>query len=1188
MQDEAIARGAHRPHLLFLAAFGPFSAPHLAFHHMFCQHLPRSGLVHSDLNVELPWALLSLEEADCKRPGHVQEQLVGWLDQLLALLEHAPSLGIFVTMGTAAAPVRGAFGSALESAFVLAGEIEPAQVRMSQEVAGLLEHALLRVAPVSQRSCARWVSEERSLYWTRLPTSGGTLRGLAHGDISMLVGLDLRLRLVHARRRSLSGAGRSAVPERVHPTGPCPSVPDTADASERNVRCSGTSGELADQDTLPTARPGDQVEVNASLPLGTRLSLIRQIDLDFKTVPDLPARMSGNTVQEHKIRFVLDNAQGLERVLAIISTGAEGSYRQLFDDVRHASSPDGAVIRLAHLLRDLHDVPAFLLIIGDQYLHTTCIGDLPAMLEPVQAQLASAQLTSALDHLDHLLTTTAAPIDCAQIEMLAGIAFRRRSEPQKSVERLERAVQIAKCEQDFLLVARASRELGRTLIDLGRFDEAAVELSQASGMHEWADDPLEVARDNVYLGLLHFRMDRFEAARDAYLSVLTPTRQANDSMLLAATLEALGQVYHDLGKQREARASFEEALAVFKRQSDTVGVMRTTGDLGLLELDFGHPGRAVTYFLQQLEMVARMDAPPWMGIVKLGLGRSYLALGRSGLARRFLGSALDQLSDSERGNRSMAFVALAETALLDGRLNEAERRLAQVDQQVARSKVEMSWRFALARGKVKQALGDLSGAEQAFTEGLALVDTWRSALSGREKPYALEVAIALHEGWIAYLVDHRAPAEKVLEALESAHARAFTDAQVARERYAPITFEGGPLAASAANEFRSTSPSTVWWHRAFSPESSPALRSDAEYVTFIVTYCLPQSVIVVRVVAAGIEYRVLPLSRDLLNQKVRQACLDCSAAQRTTDVLDPLVELSRELLEPIVDWLKALRPGMPLGIVSHGPLHQLPWSVLPLPSGHRCAGDPLIVTTDLFFTPSLRASVWWTSQLPPQTRGCVVFADADGDLPHALTEGAMVREQLGGALLFAGATATWRQLKASAPHACYLHLAVHAVREEEQASALLLLAPEEFTQDTLLAESDETRAAVLEGTVGIGSITTLALDAALVVLSACEAGAGGLNRAGEGPDLLPWAFLSTGARAVIASAWRADDAAALELMKHFYQHLSCEMPPVSALARAQRALWETQRHEVGKRADWAGFSLIGDWKGGGSDHGNEG
>ena len=73
----------------------------------------------------------------------------------------------------------------------------------------------------------------------------------------------------------------------------------------------------------------------------------------------------------------------------------------------------------------------------------------------------------------------------------------------------------------------------------------------------------------------------------------------------------------------------------------------------------------------------------------------------------------------------------------------------------------------------------------------------------------------------------------------------------------------------------------------------------------------------------------------------------------------------------------------------------------------------------------------------------------------------------------------------------------------------------------------------------------------LVALSACETGLGKLEN-GQGVMGLQRAFQAAGARAVVASLWKVDDAATTVLMEQFYTNLwSKKLPKLEALRQAQ-------------------------------------
>ena len=127
----------------------------------------------------------------------------------------------------------------------------------------------------------------------------------------------------------------------------------------------------------------------------------------------------------------------------------------------------------------------------------------------------------------------------------------------------------------------------------------------------------------------------------------------------------------------------------------------------------------------------------------------------------------------------------------------------------------------------------------------------------------------------------------------------------------------------------------------------------------------------------------------------------------------------------------------------------------------------------------------------------------------------------------------------------------------------------------------------------------------LVVLSACETGLGKVA-SGEGLTGLQRAFQIAGARTVIASLWKVDDAATTELMRLFYTNLwEKKMSKLDALREAQLTMLNHYDATTGelrglggdrvkvdpnkpapkpdptKRLDpryWAAFQLSGDWR----------
>jgi CHAT domain-containing protein len=114
-----------------------------------------------------------------------------------------------------------------------------------------------------------------------------------------------------------------------------------------------------------------------------------------------------------------------------------------------------------------------------------------------------------------------------------------------------------------------------------------------------------------------------------------------------------------------------------------------------------------------------------------------------------------------------------------------------------------------------------------------------------------------------------------------------------------------------------------------------------------------------------------------------------------------------------------------------------------------------------------------------------------------------------------------------------------------------------------------------DGHLRLYDIYNLHLSADLVVLSACQTGIGKQIK-GEGVIALTRGFMYAGARSVVASLWKVDDAATSALMAEFYRQMFInKLKPAAALRAAQIKLSQEPRWR--SPYYWAGFFLQGDW-----------
>jgi CHAT domain-containing protein len=113
-----------------------------------------------------------------------------------------------------------------------------------------------------------------------------------------------------------------------------------------------------------------------------------------------------------------------------------------------------------------------------------------------------------------------------------------------------------------------------------------------------------------------------------------------------------------------------------------------------------------------------------------------------------------------------------------------------------------------------------------------------------------------------------------------------------------------------------------------------------------------------------------------------------------------------------------------------------------------------------------------------------------------------------------------------------------------------------------------------DGLLQVREIIRLRFNADLVTLSACNTGVGKLEGE-EGVTNLVEAFLVSGAKAVVASLWSADDTYTGALMERFYTHIAEGQEKAEALRQAKLDLLAKYGKQVPPYY-WGAFVLVGD------------
>ena len=598
----------------------------------------------------------------------------------------------------------------------------------------------------------------------------------------------------------------------------------------------------------------------------------------------------------------------------------------------------------------------------------------------------------------------------------------------------------------------------------------------------------------------------------------------------ANTRVSLGRVYRAHGRLTEALAEYERAEALQARPGnrDSRGTVQSINAVAVTLQAMGRYDEARRRYEVALAR-ARQIAPSTVPFLLANLSALNGSTGRNAEALALLDEALQNDPDTPYLGRR-----LQQRAHLLADLGRREEALTEATRAVERTKnlgPEESLNPRVMHAQLLAELGRFEEAEADLRGALEVIERVRA--NSLPSDVMRRGFSEVHQAIFAAAIDifgRERNADAALEIAERARARAFLDLRARQTN--------GPIAPA---------PATVADARALASR----LRST------IVAYWVGPTTVTIWVVRAGQPVRLVrvPVLATQLTSLIRAASgvagsgtgvrgglLMTDRAQRA-----PWRELHTYLIAPIARWLPA-GPGSRLTIVPHGPLFALSFA------GLRDASDRyLIERHDLHYVPAIAALAPAAARRTAST-GALLVGDPgriDGEpgtealpaLPWAHREVEAVRTTLAPPLtVLTGDEATESGVRATLAGRRVVHFATHGViSNEPNQPSYLALHP---------AGGDD-------GRLSADDIYGSSIDADLVVLSACRTALGPVE--GDGVIGFTRAFLSAGARSVVATQWDVSDQVSYDVMRGFYARRARGLPTSRALRGAQLAVLRALR-----------------------------
>ncbi|HJU90741.1 MAG TPA: CHAT domain-containing protein [Gemmatimonadaceae bacterium] len=624
--------------------------------------------------------------------------------------------------------------------------------------------------------------------------------------------------------------------------------------------------------------------------------------------------------------------------------------------------------------------------------------------------------------------------------------------------------------------------------------------------------------------------------------------QAGDSASAMLARSFLPFVSFAAGDLDRARQEVQAVLPWARQVGDWSHLINVYTQLAAIEMR-ARQWDAASRALDDASAAARNIGPAGEGTILFPRGRLALYRGDLPAAERAFTAHLAGLDSARRLQRYETRAHLADVYARRGDLERAERELRNASDELD------AWRARLDDRELRTLVFQ-SGATEANDRNASVARVIGALAAGGRA----DAAFALAE---------RRRARELAERITRARALRESDAG------------SGPNGNGQPDATRPTAFVNAADITAAIPDDKTAL---LEYVTGVMGAPTTLFVLTRRTTpdSPAVRAYVLPSADSLVGHIARFVALMESGG----DADELASRLAASVLAPATNALPASVTR--LIIVPDGPLHRVPWDALRLPD-NRYVAERFSVGV----TPSVAvlADLWRRGREPSgagaRDSGVRLLAYGDPALPNERDPRDSATPEMDTYRTAFDSAGGLPRLRASAREARlvarYASDAQVRLREEASASSLKRTPLSDFdvlhfATHALVDDRSMTRSALAlapgdgeSGFVGPGDLATLALDAALVVLSACRS-AGGVVVDGEGVQGLTAPLLEAGARSVVATQWRIGDRSTVDFVDEFYRELSRGRPVVDALREAKA---QAIRRGVPAR-EWAAFIAVGD------------
>ncbi len=747
----------------------------------------------------------------------------------------------------------------------------------------------------------------------------------------------------------------------------------------------------------------------------------------------------------------------------------------------------------------------------------------PSPAAAAEAAYAAGQPAEAIPLFEAALAEATGP-DAAHLRARLGLARFKAGQTDAALADL--AAAIADPQALPLDVARAQRYQATVWVRQGHTDRALAALAAAAAYFEGqpahAADLLKVRQ--VEAGL-RWQAGELDAAFAAYQDLHGRAQVAGELRAQAAGLEGMAMVLSWAGDAEAAVELFDSACDLYDRAPAPEPALHCRANAAVAAVGGDAPARGLTLARAVISAAQAAGRPPVEAQAHTTAAWALARLGRTAEAAAEASEA-EALAAAARLPRQATHARLARIVAA-----AADQDWATVDGHAAAVRADLPAGDpgqALLLGVLAEraAVGDPAAYTAALERAFAAFEAARGAVdAGLMGAFLAPARQRIYAALLTARLDlaGRPDPQGALDVLGAMKARAFTDRLASQRAPAPRGRR-----TPAVRVQRALVRARLGRHQWRPPPAAEALAALPADLVVLEHAALDGEVLSFLSFRGVTTVARVPVAAPALAQQVSAliARLRAGGAWR-----DQAAAVAHGALDPVLPALEAAvaAGATRLAVLPHGPLHAVPFEVLPW-------GDGLVVDRLAVFSAPSLGSLQRLLAAPraPDAHTLLTVADAFSDLPGARAEAEQVAALYPEPTVLAGPQAGLAAVRGALAGAAVLHFAVHGVRPDPHSTAHLAL------RDGNLYAHDLASAPLAK--------------AALVVLSVCDSARGEPTVGDEIVGVLDRAFLEAGARAVVASRWPVHDAASTLFMVRLHQARRAGASTLAALHQAQLAL----------------------------------